>query len=126
MGFYEEFARRFHAEAAKDLERARRALSEEYLLAKSLERSIRRPLDIHVFGMKGLRENLVPGSFLSGLALGYKVLYDEGGVEEMILSFLEKLSKTTYRLHNMYGSWSLGFHASVTLKAKRGGKHRAA
>jgi len=29
MGFYEEFARRFYAEAAKDLERARRALSEE-------------------------------------------------------------------------------------------------
>jgi len=98
----------------------------EYILAGSLERSIRRPLDIHVFGMKGLRENLIPGSFLSGLALGYKVLYDEGGVEEMILRFLEKLSETTYRLHNKYGSWNLGFHASVTLKAKGGGKHRTA
>jgi predicted nucleotidyltransferase len=94
----------------------------ERLLAGRLNRITRRPLDIHVFDMEGIRENLFPGSFLSGLALGYKILYDEGGVEEAILGFLEELSKTKYRLHNRYGSWDLGFHASIILKSKRGAK----
>ena len=75
--------------------------------------------DIHVMGLESFVENLVPGGFLSGLALGYEVLVDRGGVEDRILEFLERLARERYVLHNRYGSWDLGFYARITLRMKR-------
>jgi len=76
-------------------------------------------VDPHVMDLEMFRENLVPGSFLSGLALGYEIVYDRIGVEKLILEFLEKLAKTKYVLHNEYGSWELSRHAYILLKRKR-------
>ncbi len=76
-------------------------------------------VDIHVMDMELFKENLQPGTFLSGLALGYEVLYDRIGIEEHIIGFLEKLAREEkYIIHNRYGSWDIPFHAQRLLKRK--------
>ncbi len=74
--------------------------------------------DVHVMDIELFRENLVPGTFLSGLALGYTILYDEINIEKQILDFLNKLSREKYILHNKYGSWDLSKHARIMLRLK--------
>ncbi len=76
-------------------------------------------IDVHVLSLRDFEDNLVPGSFLSGLALGYDILTDSCSVEDKILLFLEELSKERYVLHNRYGSWDLGFHATRLLKRRK-------
>ncbi|MCD6380900.1 MAG: hypothetical protein J7L50_01055 [Candidatus Odinarchaeota archaeon] len=76
-------------------------------------------LDVHLFSLNDFIENLEVGTFLSGLALGYKIIFDRVGVEMYILNFLKKLSKEDYVLHNEYGSWDLGFYARLTLRNKK-------
>ncbi|RLE85148.1 MAG: hypothetical protein DRJ41_01785 [Thermoprotei archaeon] len=91
----------------------------EAFIASKLRRTFKgATFDVHVFDVQGFQENLVPGSFLSGLALGYQVLYERGGVEEKIINFLKNLSKERCTLHNKYGTWNLGFHALILLKRK--------
>jgi len=75
--------------------------------------------DVHIMDLETFKKNLVPGTFLSGLALGYETIYDRGGIEEMILDFLEKLSKDRYILHNKYGSWNLSQMAKITYRRKK-------
>ncbi len=108
-------------------------LREKLELEHEIVRRLRRAapwqeFDVHVFDLEGFRENLVPGGFLSGLALGYEVLVDRGGVVEgMILEFLERLARERYVLHNKYGSWDLSHYARVTLslrKARAGSRPR--
>ena len=50
-------------------------------------------VDIHVMDMDIFRENLQPGTFLSGLALGYRILYDRIGIEKEIHGYLKVLVK---------------------------------
>ncbi|MHA1596131.1 MAG: hypothetical protein ACTSWV_00620 [Candidatus Asgardarchaeia archaeon] len=78
-------------------------------------------LDVHLFSLNDFIENLKVGSFLSGLALGYEIIFDRIGVERYILNFLKKLSKEGYVLHNEYGSWDLKFYARLILRAKKKG-----
>ncbi len=66
-------------------------------------------------------ENLAPGTFLSGLALGYIILYGDGEIESFIMKFLERLSKEQAVLHNRYGSWNLSYYARIQVSRK----HRA-
>lgn len=75
--------------------------------------------DVHIMSLRDFENNLVPGSFLSGLALGYEILLDKVGIEDRIIKFLEDLSNTRYVLHNEYGEWNLSHHARVTLSIKR-------
>ncbi len=76
--------------------------------------------DIHVLSINDFRNNLKIGSFLTGLALGYKILYDETGtLEDEIIAFLERISKTDYVLVNRYGKWRLKYHAQIMLKRMR-------
>ncbi len=76
--------------------------------------------DIHVLTMDDFRNNLEIGSFLTGLALGYKILYDETGcLEKEIIAFLKKVSRSNYVLVNKYGKWSLRHHAKIMLRRKR-------
>ena len=81
-------------------------------------------LDPHIMSLEDFKENLRPGTFLSGLALGYEVIIDRCDVEGLIHSFLEELSGVEYTLVNRYGEWDLRRIASITLrrvKAKRSG-----
>ncbi len=75
--------------------------------------------DIHVLSLEDFRKNLEVGSFLTGLALGYKVLYDKTGrIDKDILDFLKKVSKVDYVLVNKYGKWRLKYHAQRLLKRR--------
>jgi len=66
-------------------------------------------VDVHVFTIEDFKSNLISGSFLSGLALGYEVIYDrsQGRIHELIMKMLEELSKSEHILVNRYGEWSL-------------------
>ncbi len=75
--------------------------------------------DVHVMSLNDFRENLTPGSFLSGLALGYEVLVDRADIEDDILGFLERLANEKYILHNRYGDWNLSHYARVTLNTRK-------
>ncbi len=91
----------------------------EYKLKQILQKIIPNKIfDIHVFNLKEFKENLQPGTMLSGLALGYEIIYGEQVVEPLILGFLKKLSREKYILHNKYGTWNLSFHAKITYKLK--------
>ena len=91
----------------------------EHELSRRLSRVFKnRIFDVHVMSIGEFRENLEPGSFLSGLALGYQVIIDKAGVEEQILEYLKRLSREKYVLHNKYGDWNLSFYAKVLYKLK--------
>ena len=99
-------------------------LKEKFNLESKISQMLNRKFpeynfDVHVFSMDEFKSNLLPGSFLSGLALGYEVIYDKVNLESEILLFLERLSKDKYLLHNRYGTWNLGFHAKITYRLKR-------
>lgn len=92
----------------------------EYRVKKALEKAMPgNVFDVHAFNVEDFKENLEPGTALSGLALGYKLLYGEEAIEQLIIGFLEKLSREKYILHNKYGSWNLSFHAKVLYKLKQ-------
>ncbi|MET1159356.1 MAG: hypothetical protein ABWW65_00175 [Thermoprotei archaeon] len=91
----------------------------EYEIAKQLQKRLEKNIDIHVFGYRDFLENLVPGSFLAGLALGYEIIYDRIGIEKYIFEYLERLSKEKYVLVNEYGEWRIDHHARVTLSLRK-------
>ena len=74
------------------------------------------PLDVHVLGLEDLGDNLRPGGFLSGLALGYRILYDKCNVKGKVIGFLRMVAGESYVLHNRYGSWDIGFYATILLR----------
>jgi len=59
------------------------------------------------------------GSFLSGLALGYKVIHDKLDIEERILRMLEKLTEQRYIYLNRHGEWNISKIAKITLSIKK-------
>ncbi|MDK2371797.1 MAG: hypothetical protein QI197_00190 [Candidatus Korarchaeota archaeon] len=88
---------------------------------KISSRALRRglpPIDVHVMGLSDFRDNLSPGTFLSGLALGYRVLIDRINVDSLIASFLRELSREDYVLYNRYGRWNLSEMAKILLRRK--------
>jgi len=64
---------------------------------------------------------IIPGSFLSGLALGYEVIYDksQGRIHELIMKMLEELSESEHILVKRYGEWSLHIHAKHLLRRRK-------
>ncbi len=91
----------------------------EYRLKQVLQRIVKDKIfNVHVFNLEEFERNLQPGSMLSGLALGYEVIYGEQIVEPLILNFLKQLSRGKYILHNRYGTWNLSYHARITYKLK--------
>ena len=59
--------------------------------------------DVHIFDIEGFKKNLKPPNFLSGIFLGYKVLYDKVNVQKIIES-MKKYAKG-YTLVDKYGVW---------------------
>ncbi len=90
----------------------------EYKIASRAQKLKLPYLDVHVMSMHDFKDNLVPGTFLSGLALGYQVLLDRVNVEPLILSFLRKLSEDEYILYNRHGKWNLSKMAEILLRRK--------
>ncbi|MDW7986296.1 MAG: hypothetical protein RMI88_03675 [Nitrososphaerota archaeon] len=75
--------------------------------------------DAHVLSLNQFRENLRIGSFLSGLSLGYQIIYDRSNmIEEEILEMLKSLSKSRYIIVNKYGRWNLSKIAEIKLRIR--------
>ncbi|MEN2974602.1 MAG: hypothetical protein ABDH32_03370 [Candidatus Caldarchaeales archaeon] len=75
--------------------------------------------DVHILDLKQFDENLRIGGFLSGLTLGYQIIYDNSNVvEEKILEMLKALSKSRYIIVNKYGRWDLSKIAEIKLRIR--------
>ena len=72
--------------------------------------------DIHIFSLEEFIKNLKPGTFLTGLALGYKIIYDRINVEKYLKEFFKEILKENIIFVNKYGTWNLSFHAKLKLK----------
>mgnify|MGYP000144322808 CR=1 FL=1 len=103
----------------KDRIRIKEKLGIEYRITSILHKKFRDlEFDVHIFDYEAFLENLIPNSFLAGLALGYIVLLDKYGIEEKILEFLKRLSREKRVLINRYGEWNLSHYARITLNLK--------
>ena len=103
----------------KDRIRIKEKLGIEYRITSILHKKFRDlEFDVHIFDYEAFLENLIPNSFLAGLALGYIVLFDKYGIEEKILEFLKRLSREKRVLINRYGEWNLSHYARITLNLK--------
>ncbi len=98
------------------LENAREKVELEVEASVELRRTIRKPADIHVFDPETFRENLEPGSFLSGLALGYKILYDRIGLEKTIEELVRKVGETEGYVYVKERKWNLASIAKAKTK----------
>lgn len=88
----------------------------EMLLNRSFNYEV--VFDAHILDLEQFNENLKIGSFLSGLSLGYQVIYDKNNVEEKIVEMLKTLSKSRYIMVNKYGRWNLSKIAEIKLRVK--------
>ncbi len=98
---------------------ARKRFDLELAVSRELRKIARDTVfDVHILSMEDFKRNLTPGTFLSGLALGYEILLDKADINNEILKFLQKLASEKYILHNRHGTWNLSHHARVLLKLK--------
>lgn len=82
-------------------------------IARSLSRECKRKVDIQVFDLESFRENLTIGTLLSGLILGYRIVYDEVGVGESIREFIKAASKEPEYTYVKRKKWKLTAIARV-------------
>lgn len=54
------------------------------------------PFDVIIFDGDSFRENLEPGTLASGLIAGYRIVYDELGLEKLIEPLIEKIARGEY------------------------------
>ena len=71
--------------------------------------------DVHIFSINDFLENLKIGTFLTGLVLGYKIIYDIYGIEKYIRDFIVKLSTENREviLVNRHGKFNLVSFAKI-------------
>ena len=63
-----------------------------------------RYFDVSVLDVPSLEENAAPGGFLSGLVLGYRVICDEVGLDELVLRVAGELARLdTYEIRRVVG-----------------------
>ena len=83
----------------------------EIELSKKLNKlfNYRYIFDVHIISFSDFIENLYPPSFISGIFLGYKVLYDRIGIRNIVECFRNKLKKIglKYTLVDRYGVWTI-------------------
>lgn len=80
----------------KDLEEKMRL---EVRLTHVLRSALAIPVDIIVFDLDSLKENLRPGTVLSGLVLGFRVLYDAVGFTRYFKELVKGLAQDDYVLY---------------------------
>ncbi|MEM0481269.1 MAG: hypothetical protein QXM16_00030 [Nitrososphaerota archaeon] len=74
---------------------------EKFNLEVEISRALRTvesttPFDVIIFDGDSFRENLEPGTLASGLIAGYRVVYDELGLEKLIEPLIEKIARGEY------------------------------
>jgi len=67
----------------------------EMELSKTLKKVMpKTSFDVVIFDIESFKENLEPGTIASGLIYGYKILYDELGLEKLLVPLIEKIAHT--------------------------------
>jgi len=66
-------------------------------LAIRLRRAAGRVFDVLLFDEESFRENLQPGTVLSGLVMGFKALHDEIGVNKAVEELAKHLAGNGYK-----------------------------
>jgi len=89
----------------------------------TLWRTLRKPIDIHVFDLSTFKENLEPGSFLSGLTLGYKIIYDKVGLTKLIEELIKKIAKIKEYTYIKRKKWDLALIAKTKKVWRKVSKH---
>jgi len=87
----------------------------EVRLTHVLRSALAIPVDIIVFDLDSLKENLRPGTVLSGLVLGFRVLYDAVGFTRYFKELVKGLAQDDYVLYKKR-SLRLSRLAKVMLK----------
>jgi len=89
------------------VERLNVKLREVILMSVELSSRLRkisgRSYDVVLLDEGSLHENVQPGTVLSGLILGYRVIYDEVGINDLVSTLTELLANTDYRYFK--GRW---------------------
>lgn len=85
----------------------------EKKLESHLFKKTERICDIHLFSPKNFKENLVAGSFLTGLALGYRVIFDSEDTSQEIKRFVASLKGKPIKYVDKYGEWEIGKIAEI-------------
>lgn len=69
-------------------------------LSSSLSKSFNysKIFDVHVFDLENFKKNLESGTFISGIAIGYKIIFDKIGLEKILVENFEKLKKLNYEI----------------------------
>lgn len=93
-------------------------LEEEIKILLNRSFNYRILFDVHVLDLDQFNENLNIGSFLSGLSLGYQIIYDKSNIEKEIIEMFKALSNSRYIVVNKYGRWNLSKIAEIKLRIK--------
>lgn len=92
----------------------------EVEITKALKNVIvNKPIDVIVFDVESFKENLEPGALASGLIVGFKVLFNEIYVEELITKALEKIALGQYIVLKKDRKLNLSAIAKAKLKIKK-------
>ena len=79
----------------------------EVEISRKLRKLFRKNIDIQVFDIESFEENLIVGTFLTGLVLGYKIIHDTIGVEKKIQEFIKEISKEDKYVFIKKRKWNL-------------------
>ena len=69
----------------------------------------RKVFDIHILTLDSFLENLKPPSFISGIFLGYEVIYDKINIKNIVECMRERLRRLgiKYTFIDKYGVWTI-------------------
>jgi len=90
----------------------------EFEIAKAL-RAVhpKMPIDVIVFDECSFRENLEPGTLLSGLIAGYEIIYDELGLNDLIVELAKSIASSEYIVQKSGKRINLSALARARLRA---------
>lgn len=96
----------------------------EVEIKRALRSLARKPVDVLVFDVETLRENLEPGGVASGLVLGYKALLDELGLEGLVAEAARRVAGEDVVIVKRGRRINLSAIARVKLEGMRGESSR--
>ena len=88
-------------------------------LSLNLIKELQMPFEVVVLDFNNFIENLKEGTFISGLVLGYKILYDEISIEKYIKELCKKLIENLdYEFIKHGKRYRLSIFAKILLNGK--------
>ena len=98
------------------------SVSEKIGLELSISRALRsletgKPFDVVVLDAEMLEENTVVGSFLTGLVLGYRAVYDEIGFDDLVKNLVRNLVSSADDYVLIKCAWRVNLKAIAIAKS---------